>query len=164
MTFRPFIHITVAASLVFAVAACGKKGDGGNYGCEIFIKKKTAAPVEGRASDADAATATEAAWKNVCSKLAAADQPDCRNKDKWSPAISNGSMTMNGKTTSTVTIKLQQDAPQLKGKGKSTTSQDDACKQATEAACKQAGASGDCVAAGGFEQQGKSTESSTGSM
>ena len=165
---------SIAIALALALPACGKKTESGSeagagsasttYDCKIFIKKKVAPPVEGHATDADEAKATEAAWKDACSKLAAPDQPDCRNKDKWSPAISNGSMTFNGKKSSTVTIKLEQNADQITGKGKSAKSEDDACRQATEDACKKAGASGDCVAAGGFEQQGRSTESTRGSL
>jgi hypothetical protein len=163
----------IALALAVAATACGKKNDsagsapsgGTEYGCTIFIKKKaTGAPVQGQATDPDEAKATEAAWKDACGKLAAADQPDCQNKDKWTAAVSTGSMTMNGKKSSTVTIKLEQNVPQVKGKAKSSTSEDDACKQAVADACKKAGAAGDCLAAGGFEQQGKSTEKTTGGM
>jgi Na+-transporting NADH:ubiquinone oxidoreductase subunit NqrF len=161
------LHLGVAGLLV--LAACGKKDDSGaggggasSYKCKIFIKKKAAPPIEASASDADKAKATDAAWKAACDKLPAADQADCHNKDKWSAQVSEATMTANGTSSTTITLKLEQQMPELKGKGVATTNKDDACAAALADACKAAGAQGDCVAAGGYEQTGKSVESTVG--
>ena len=169
---RTSLYIGVMAVLL--ASSCGKNSDSGGgdkpaasssqYICKIHVKKKASQPVTADGSDPDEAKATDAAWKAVCDKLPAADQPNCKDKDKWAPSLATMSATVNGKKSTTVTIKLEQQMPETKGKGSSSTSEDEACKAATLEACKKAGETGDCVAAGTYEQAGKSTEKTTVGM
>jgi hypothetical protein len=150
-------------TLYVLASAPACKGSSTTYRCAIQIAgKPQGGPIDASASGPDKDKATADAWTAVCGKLPAADQPDCKNTKKWLASVTDGSATSGGATTYTATIRLERVLPSYSGKQTSETSQDDACKAALLDACKQAGATGDCVASGAFDQQGMSASSSTG--
>lgn len=161
-----------APMIVALVAACGK-GDGGQaggkasggpkvkYECRIDIRKKPGDPIKASASAPAAEEAEEKAWAEVCGKLAPDDQPNCKDPEKWRAQTTRASMAAGGPVTHTVTIELRRKVDRHTGRGESTADEDAACRTALADACKQAGATGDCVAAGDFEEVGQSTSKTT---
>ena len=161
-----------ALLLSFLLLACSKKADnsaakgsaaaekpasGGTvYTCfdQIAAKAET---FEGTSSGPDEKKAEAEAWATACAKLPAADQPNCHDASKFDVAQSGGSAGAGGKTTYTKTIKLTSHVETVQAEAKSNVSSDEACKAARVDACKKAGAEGDCVAGGKFEQKGHGT-------
>lgn len=167
------LSVMFAIGLV-ALSACGKKeeaagdkkasgpGKISQHECEIQLAKKPSGePLTGQGTAEAEADAKEAAWKDVCGKLPAADQPNCRDNNKFMASTGIGAAQTNDKTTYTVTITLSPVQTMVTGTGKSDKDSDAACKAATDDACKKAGEPGDCLASGKWTQGGKSTSSAT---
>ena len=144
-------------------AGAGTQGAGdkaSTYECKVIIAAKVAPhdPITGTATDADPAKAEEAAWADACKKLPPTEQPACKDSNRWSAATSSG--TASGKTTTTITLTAAS-PPQITGKGASRENDAAASQAALLDACQQAGAEGDCVAAGTHEARGKMASSGT---
>jgi hypothetical protein len=139
----------------------GEAGKGMAHECKVVIAARPAPadPITGTGTDADPAKAEEAAWTDACKKLPPTEQPACRDTTRWTAAVSRG--TAQGKTTATITLTAAS-PPQITGKGASKENEAAACQAALLDACEQAGAQGDCVAAGTHESRGKMA--SSGSM
>lgn len=158
--------------LFAALVACGKSGDGGGggggaagtkktiYSCFIQVGAK-AESYSGKASGPDEKKVGDDAWADVCGKLPAADQANCKDGAKWSVAESGGSVASGGKTTFSKTLTLTRKSDNFEGKAKSEVSSDEACKAAKAEACKKAGAEGDCIASGKFDLKGNGTGTET---
>jgi hypothetical protein len=169
------LMLLFAGALALGAVACKKEDDAGtaspktaaptqktSYTCKIQIKKKLASPeVKGTADGTDEKATTDKAWADACGKLAEADRADCHDDKKFSASVSSGSATSGGKTNYNVNVTLTAIAPMFEGKGVSDASEDDACKLATDEACKQAGDKPDCVASGAWEAGGKMTSKET---
>ena len=138
----------------------GAAGKGATYECKVIIAAKVAPadPITGTATDADPVKAEQAAWADACKKLPPTEQPACKDSNRWAATTSNG--TANGKTTTTITLTAAP-PPQITGKGASRENDAAACQAALLDACQQAGAEGDCVAAGTHEARGKMASSGT---
>ncbi|MBI3071172.1 MAG: hypothetical protein HYY84_03490 [Deltaproteobacteria bacterium] len=149
----------------FVVLACKDKGDSGStgpkseyvYECKIGISKKMAASdFSANESDTDEKVAAEKAWKAVCAKLSAEEQPKCRDEKRWRPSVSTMKMSSNVETKFGVTVSLAPIVPQVHGNATSETSEAAACAEAVKKACAAAGATADCVVTGAFERKGES--------
>ncbi len=118
--------------------------------------------VRGVGNATDQAAATEQAWTVACAALPEAHRASCRDTAHFTPQIVNASMSAGGPTSYTSTITLEPVAgDDSRGQGTSTVSADEACHQATEAACRAAGATGDCIAAHTHDQASRSVSSMT---
>ncbi len=106
--------------------------------------------------------ATEQAWTAVCAALPEAHRAACRDATHFSPSVVTASMNAGAGTSYTTTITLApQPGPDSRGSGTSHTSGEDACHQAIELACRAAGATGDCIAAGTHEESSRMRSSET---
>jgi hypothetical protein len=147
--------------LTALVAACGKKEEGGEkaattrsrtHDCRIIIAA-AGEPQKFRGGGAS----EDAAWAAVCAELPEARRGDCRNQDLF--AAQTATLTMNDQPT--ITVELTEKKASHEAKATSGESQDDACQRARADACKAAGADGDCVASGAFEETGRMAGSQT---
>lgn len=116
---------------------------------------------EGKASGEDEAAVLDAAFADACAKLPEDARADCKDEGKFEVTIAGGSATADGKTNYTKTVTLKAKVATVEGRGTSTTSKDEACAAAVAEACKAAGASGDCVAAGTHQKRGESSSTAT---
>jgi hypothetical protein len=143
-------------------AGAGTQGEakGMAHECTVIVAAKVAPadPITGTGTDADETKAEEAAWTDACKKLPPTEQPACRDTSRWQASTSKG--TAQGKTTATITL-TPASPPQITGKGSSSENEEAACQAALLDACEQAGAAGDCVAAGTHENRGKMATSSS---
>lgn len=153
------------ALAVLLIAGCKKedKGDGsianradkgGQHECTITVAARppAAQPITGSGTAPDEATATEAAWKDACAKLAPPEQPACHDPAHYQAAT--GVARANKDVTVTVTL-TPAPPPQVTGKAASDQSETAACQAALLDACEKAGGQGDCVAAGTHEKKGE---------
>jgi len=152
-------------ALLFSSPACkggdpsggGEAAGGGyEYDCRVFLAPAAASdePITGAGTAADEAAATEAAWTEACGKLPADQQASCRDESAWkaSKTVSTGSDSV------TVGIALTPaTSDQVSARAVSKVDEATACKDALLAACKEAGAEGDCVAAGTHVKKGEAS-------
>ena len=117
--------------------------------------------VEGEASGEDEAAALEAAYADACTRLPEDARADCKDEGKFEVMIAGGSATADGKTNYSKTVTLKAKVATVEGRGASTKSKDEACAAAVAEACKAAGATGDCVAAGTHQKRGESSSTAT---
>lgn len=166
--FTAMMTTMTMMTLAAALGGCGEAKEAAaapatveSHSCTVKVAAK-ASPViyEGRAEGPDREKVEEAAWADVCAKLPAALRESCKDESKWSMSISGGSASAGGPTTFSKTITLQEKVEErvFSGEAASQASLDEACAAATLAACKAAGAEGDCVAAGLFEPRGRSSQ------
>jgi len=160
--------LTTTLTAALTLSACGEPNKAAaattevdSHSCEVRVAAKAApARYEGRAEGPDEAKVEEEAWADVCAKLPEELRESCRDESKWSVSSSGGSASAGGPTTFSKKITLEQKMEEkiFSGQAASHTSLDEACAAATLAACKAAGAEGDCVAAGSFESRGRSSQ------
>lgn len=170
---RKLKFVWLAVALVFAGLGCSKKDEGskdkgksatkgaGNeytYDCKIFIRQKAPPPIKGKVKMGleDEAAAKAEALKAACDQLPEAERAACPDKKKYRVQWVSASASSGGKTFHSPNVTLQAKVAEHKGKA-SGADKDKACKDATTAACKAAGAGGDCVSSGKWEQSGIST-------
>lgn len=153
---RP-LQWAIGLALAFGLA-CGKGEDAAKtkteatpvrtYRCALEVSKRAAGEYIGKGEGADAAQAEAAAWTEVCAKLPEAERASCQDETKWSATKSSQAAEAGEATTHTVTIQLVAIAPGFAGEATSEVSSAAACEAALAEACAQAGAPGDCLAAG----------------
>jgi len=171
---KPSLHrasavLTIACAVALIATACGKDDDkksgkktGGDYefGCKIFIKQKSSAkPIKGKVKTGleDEAKAKAEALKSACDQLPEAERASCPDKAKYKVQWVSASMSSNGKKFFSPNVTLKPKLAEHRGKGTSEASSDEACKAAIAAACKAAGATGDCIKSGKWEKTGQGT-------
>jgi hypothetical protein len=129
------------------------------YECSLEVAKKPTS-YEGKAQmDGDAtpeleAEVEKAAWADACAKVPEAQRTDCKkDSPKFTWSAGGGTFTVNGKTSVSKNITVTERTDGFAGKATSDKSADDAHAAALAQACKAAGASGDCVASGAYEER-----------
>jgi hypothetical protein len=151
----------VSIAVAIALFGCGKKegSDGesaaaarGSHECKIIV-----APAGDPRKLRGSGPTEEEAWEAVCAELPEEDRDGCRDPDRWRSQVAT--MTMNDEETKTVN--LEERKPEHEAKATSAESSDDACHKARLDACKAAGADGDCVESGDFEERGRMASSTS---
>lgn len=158
--------------VALALAGCDAKKDEAPktttktvHECTITVAEKAGEPetFKGKADGADEKAVEKEAWDAACAALPEADRPDCRDTKKFKWASGGGSATSNGVTNYSRTITLTRvvTPKEFEASSKSDESEDAACKDALTEACKAAGATGDCVAAGSHDRRGLKASKTT---
>lgn len=166
---RGLSSLLLAVSLV--APGCGGGGDAATttaspktarttHACEVQVSKRAAGEYTGKGSGASPEQADALAWADACAKLPAAEQASCRDETKWLATKSSMVASSEGPLTHATTVTLVALAPSFEGEGSSEVSSAEACARAVADACAQAGAPGECLAAG-YEKKAETLRRTT---
>jgi hypothetical protein len=152
----------VSIAVAIALFGCGEKegSEGGGSGAAARGShecKITVAPAGDPRKIIGSGPTEEEAWEAACAELPEGERDGCKDPDRWSSVM--GTMTMNGEETKTVN--LTERKPENDAVATSSESSEDACQKARLEACKAAGADGDCVESGDFEERGRRASSTS---